>query len=370
MDSKQLKGVYQLKQDTYDQMVNEGTTDSSLYFVRDFDGNGKPTSSSIYLGDRKYGEMCNDTIEGNDVEDDITYSNIPEEALSWNIPEEPITVKKACEICSKLLNDERTDEPYYVMGYISRLHDKHYDSVEGYGNAKFYIKDANSQDELFAYQVFGPNGQKIIDVNSIAIGDFVVLYCELTNYNGTYRTVGLGAAYIWRSTNNLLKYIPSIKEEPVLIQSISSDYILYGDGTLNNPYTTTDVIALGNTIEGPFYVKGFIIGQICGQNAWGPNKLELSPPFTPNITSDGTYLSYNTNLLISDSLNTTEIVHFVPLQLPYGDIRSTFNLPENPDMLSKEIVIYGSLKKYFNVCGIKVPTSVVINSNNNDSSTI
>lgn len=71
MDSKQLKGVYQLKQDTYDQMVNEGTTDSSLYFVRDFDGNGKPTSSSIYLGDRKYGEMCNDTIEGNDVEDGI-----------------------------------------------------------------------------------------------------------------------------------------------------------------------------------------------------------------------------------------------------------------------------------------------------------
>lgn len=71
MDSKQLKGVYQLKQDTYDQMVNEGTTDSSLYFVRDFDGNGKPISSSIYLGDRKYGEMCNDTIEGNDVEDGI-----------------------------------------------------------------------------------------------------------------------------------------------------------------------------------------------------------------------------------------------------------------------------------------------------------
>lgn len=71
MDSKQLKGVYQLKQDTYDQMVNEGTTDSSLYFVRDFDGNGKPTLSSIYLGDRKYGEMCNDTIEGNDVEDGI-----------------------------------------------------------------------------------------------------------------------------------------------------------------------------------------------------------------------------------------------------------------------------------------------------------
>jgi hypothetical protein len=71
MDSKQLKGVYQLKQDTYDQMVNEGTTDSSLYFVRDFDGNGKPTSSSIYLGDRKYGEMCNDTIEGNDVEEGI-----------------------------------------------------------------------------------------------------------------------------------------------------------------------------------------------------------------------------------------------------------------------------------------------------------
>lgn len=71
MDNKQLKGVYQLKQETYDQMVNERTTDSSLYFVRDFDGNGKPASSSIYLGDRKYGEMCNDTIEGNDVEDGI-----------------------------------------------------------------------------------------------------------------------------------------------------------------------------------------------------------------------------------------------------------------------------------------------------------
>lgn len=367
MANKQLNGIYQFKQDTFDQMINEGTIDSSLYFVRDFDANGIPTSSSIYLGDRKYAQIY--TIEGDDVEES-KIPDIPYEALSWNIPEEPITVKKACEICSNLLSEERTEESYYVMGYISRLHYKHYDGIENYNNAMFYIKDAKSQDELLAHQVYGPNGQKIIDVNSVAIGDFVVLYGELTNYNGSYETVKHGAAYIWRSTNNLLKYIPSIKEEPILIQRISSDYILSGDGTLNNPYTTTDVIALGNTIEGPFYIKGFIIGQIYGQNTFGPNKLELSPPFTPMRYSNGIYSSYSTNLLISDSLNTNEILHFVPLQLPPGDIRSSFNLPENPDMLSKEIVIYGSLEKYFGVCGIKAPTSAVINSNNNDGSTI
>ena len=38
----------------------------------------------------------------------------------------------------------------------------------------------------------------------VAVGDFVVVYGELTNYNGTYETTGKGSAYIWNSTNSLI----------------------------------------------------------------------------------------------------------------------------------------------------------------------
>ena len=138
---------------------------------------------------------------------------IPEEAKDWNIPAEAIDVLKAREICADLASGATTGTKYYVMGYVKKIHNKHIDGVTNFGNAQFYmenVKGANSADDFMAYQVYGLNGEKITDPNVVAVGDFVVVYGELTKYqydatsDPVYETVGKGAAHIWNSTNPLL----------------------------------------------------------------------------------------------------------------------------------------------------------------------
>lgn len=158
---------------------------------------------------------------------------IPEEAKAWNIPAEAIDVIKAREICAALAAGAKTDTKYYVMGYVKKLHNNHASGVSGYGNAQFYmenVKGANSQNDFIAFQVYGINGTKITDPNAVAVGDFVVVYGELTNYMGnTYETVGQGAAHIWRSTNPLMV---ETKPEPQEVTILEAD--LSKTNTLDN----------------------------------------------------------------------------------------------------------------------------------------
>lgn len=144
------------------------------------------------------------------------------DTIGWNIPAECLTVAQAREICAGLESGTSTDQEYYVMGYIKQFHSKHADGVTGYGNALFYMEDvkgANSMDDFLAYQVFGLNGSKITNLDAVSVGDFVVIHGKLTNYNGTYETVGKGAAYVWKSTN------PNMVE--------TKDVITYEEGELS-----------------------------------------------------------------------------------------------------------------------------------------
>ncbi len=137
---------------------------------------------------------------------------IPEEAKDWNIPANAIDVLQAREICSKLSAGATTGTQYYVMGYIKKIDSNHATNVSKYGNASFYleqIKGANSTDDFYAYRVYGIDNLKITNPNTIAVGDFVVLYGELTKYQKNasstpiYETLDR-EAYIWNSTNPLI----------------------------------------------------------------------------------------------------------------------------------------------------------------------
>ena len=143
-----------------------------------------------------------------------TTIEIPAEAQGWNIPAEAIDVLQARAICAGLASGATTGTKYYVMGYVKKIHNKHADGVANYGNAQFYMENvngANSEEDFLAFQVYGLNGEKISDPNVVAVGDFVVVYGELTNYMGnTYETVGKGAAYIWNSTNPLIAGDPNV----------------------------------------------------------------------------------------------------------------------------------------------------------------
>ena len=190
---------------------------------------------------------------------------IPEEALAWNIPAEAIDVLKAREICAGLASGETTGTKYYVMGYVKKIHSKHADGVTNYGNAQFYmenVKGADSSEDFIAFQVYGPNGKKITDPAAVEVGDFVVVYGELTNYMGnTYETVGKGAAYIWNSTNPLLA-APSEKPTEPEVLVIPEEAKAWGI-----PAEAIDVLqareicaglAAGDSTQDKYYVMGYV----------------------------------------------------------------------------------------------------------------
>ena len=143
-----------------------------------------------------------DTTQNNDTTQ--TVDPIAPDTIGWNIPAECLTVAQAREICAKLDDGATTSTKYYVKGWVKKLGSKHAAGIADFGNALFYmedVKNANSQDDFYAYQVYGLNGAKITHPEAVAVGDYVVVYGELTNYQGTYETVGKGAAHIWKSTN-------------------------------------------------------------------------------------------------------------------------------------------------------------------------
>ena len=266
-----------------------------------------------------------------------TTSVVPD-TIGWNIPAEVLTVAQARDIASNLESEATSNAQYYIMGWVKKLHNKHADGITNYGNASFYIEDvkgANSSDDFLAYQVYGPNGDKLTSVDQVAVGDFVVIYGQITNYNGTYETVGKGASYIWKSTNALINGGSTV--EPTE---------LTGDGTRTNPYTAADVITLNNTKTGEHWVKAYIVGQIPGKAI---SAAEFAAPFTPSTDST----TFGTNLIIAASATETDPSKCVPVQLPTGAIRDTLNLPEHPENLGKEVLLYGSLEKYFSQPGVK-----------------
>lgn len=286
-------------------------------------------------------------IGGDDDKPDTTDTTVVD-TTGWNIPAEAISVAKAREIAGALESGTTTGTKYYVMGYVKKLHGKHADGVANYGNAQFYMEDvkgANSNDDFMAYQVYGPNGEKITDAEAVAVGDFVVIYGELTNYNGTLETVGKGAAYIWKSSNPKLKGNGGGEDNPGEVT---------GDGSEEKPFTVTDVIALNNTKTGKYYVKAYIVGQSKGgSTALTP---EFAAPFTPATDNDGNITDYNTNILIAATTTASDKAQVVPVQLPSGALRDGLNLIQNESLLGQEVLIYGSLEKYFGQAGLKTPT--------------
>ena len=273
------------------------------------------------------------------------------DTIGWNIPAECLTVAQAREICAKLTTGDSTStEQYYVMGWVKKVKEV---SAQ-YGNATFYIEDvkgANSQEDFEAYRVKGPDNQKINNDGAVAVGDFVVLYGKIKNFRGTYETSN--GAYIWKSTNQLLagSETPNPNPNP-------NPEDVTGEGTFENPYTALDVIALGNAQAGNFYVKAYIVGQLNGGTMDG---LELVAPFTPSKnTTTGQMNTYNTNIVLAASADEKDAAKMVTVQLPSGALRTGLNLPENPSMHGKEILIYGSLEKYCGVAGIKNPTYAVV----------
>lgn len=252
------------------------------------------------------------------------------DTIGWNIPAEAITVAQAREICMDLESGANTGTKYYVMGYVKKLHNNHASGITGYGNAQFYIEDvkgANSGDDFMAFQVYGPNNQKLTDPNEVAVGDFVVIYGALTNYNGTYETVGKGAAYIWKSTNPLLNATQEPTEPEVLVIPEEAK-------AWNIPAEAIDVIkareicaalASGAKTDTKYYVMGYV--------------KKLHNNHESGVTGYGNAQFYMENVKGQNSQN-----DFIAFQV-YGINGTKINDP-NAVAVGDFVVVYGELTNY------------------------
>ena len=278
--------------------------------------------------------------------DTTTVTTEAPDTIGWNIPAECLTIAEANAICAQLESGATTGTKYYVKGWVKKLANGHADGISKFNNALFYMTDTkeNATEDFYAYQVYGLNGEKITNPEAVAVGDYVVIYGELTNYNGTYETVGKGAAHIWKSTNPAL----SGGDNP----GNNNPTELVGDGSMENPYTANDVLLLNNSNAGEYWVKAYIVGQINGKSISGA---EFSAPFSGSTNDDGSVNSYNTNILIANSADETNSGNCVPVQLPSGALRTGLNLVQNPDLDGVEVLIYGSLEAYFGAAGVKNP---------------
>lgn len=253
------------------------------------------------------------------------------DTAGWNVPAEAITVSEARDICAALESGATTGTKYYVMGYVKKIHNKHADGVSTYGNAQFYMEDvkgANSSDDFMAYQVYGPNSKKLSDPNAVAVGDFVVIYGELTNYNGTYETTGKGAAYIWKSTNPLLneQVKPEEPEELVIPEEAKA---------WNIPAEAIDVIkareicaglASGTTTDKEYYVMGYV--------------KKLHPTYHESGVKDfGNATFYMENINGKNSQN-----DFLAFQV-FGPNGTKINDP-NAVAIGDFVVVYGKLTNF------------------------
>ena len=252
------------------------------------------------------------------------------DTIGWNVPAEAITVSEARDICAALESGATTGTKYYVMGYVKKIHNKHADGVSNYGNAQFYmeeVKGANSSDDFMAFQVYGPNSKKLSDPNAVAVGDFVVIYGELTNYNGTYETVGKGAAYIWKSTNPLLNEQVKPEEPEVLVIPEEAK-------AWNIPAEAIDVmkareicaaLAAGDSTDKPYYVMGYV--------------KKLHANHASGVTGYGNAQFYMENIKGKNSNN-----DFIAFQV-FGLNGTKINDP-NAVAVGDFVVVYGKLTNF------------------------
>lgn len=97
-----------------------------------------------------------------------------------NTPETAYTVAKAIELITA---GKGLDDMVYVVGYIHKIKEV---STQ-FGNATFYISDnlTDTQNDLMVYRARYLNNEKFTAEDQIKVGDKVIMYGKLVDYNGT-----------------------------------------------------------------------------------------------------------------------------------------------------------------------------------------
>lgn len=121
-----------------------------------------------------------------------------------------------------------------------------------------------------------------------------------------------------------------------------------GEGTLEKPYTIADVHGLYDAAKASeaVWVKAYIIGSVDRE-------------FTEaKLVKEGGENATPSNIVVADAADEAAIAKMIPVALPSGSaVRAALNLKDNAENLGKQVWVYGTIEKYFNVAGVKNVTN-------------
>jgi len=120
------------------------------------------------------------------------------------VPEGAIDVNEAVQLTKKLYTGQVSSEKYFIKGWVKGFNrgDSFDSDFPKYGNDFVYLsarQDGQGPKQFYAYRLLGKFGAKLPDLECVKEGDFVVISCYLTNYNGVYESSG--ACFVYTSNN-------------------------------------------------------------------------------------------------------------------------------------------------------------------------
>ena len=264
------------------------------------------------------------------------------EATGDGTQQNPYNCVAAINVCNALAADVKTDNDVYVKGKIVSIKEN-YDKADAngipYGNITCFISDdgtTTNQFQIYRALYFGnqPWTQGIMP----KVGDDVVFCGKIMNFRGNTPETSQKEAYLYSLNGQTGDGI----EQPGPTPSG-----LKGEGTMNSPYTVSDakIIFTNNPdAKTPAYVSGYIVGYLSG------NSLNTA-------RFDDKSEKEEAVILIADDLLENDYTNCLPVQLPSGDFRSALSIFVNQGATYRQqLLLKGSIEKYFGVCGIKSPS--------------
>ncbi len=148
-----------------DMVFNVTKTGADLYYRFTFDCQAGTSNGLITISKVAYYEAGNE----------------PEIVDISNTPETAYTIAKAHELITA---GEGLATNVYVKGYITEITEL---STQ-YGNATYYISDDKTTDnQLYVFRGYYLDGEKFTAEDQLNVGDEVVVYGQLSVYNGSHQ---------------------------------------------------------------------------------------------------------------------------------------------------------------------------------------
>ena len=254
------------------------------------------------------------------------------EATGKGTLEDPYNSWAAIQICRGLGSNETTNDAVYVKGKVSNIKENY---NGGHGNGTFYIsEDGTSKGQFYIFRALYLGNVEYTEGTLPAVGDDVIIYGKLTNYQGNTPETVQKEAYLYSLNGDTGEVGPVGPTEGT------------GDGSANSPYDVEAAQSLYNNSGGKAtnaYVTGYVIGYVDG------NKMDETTVKYYSIPEKA-----QTEILIADNPQEFDYTKCIPVQLKKDtDFQTFLDIYSNQGILGTKIVVYGSIEKYFGVCGIK-----------------